>query len=36
MGERPSGPEALCGCRLSNSVGIPAVLIGMGGIDSVR
>ena len=32
MGERPSGPVALCGFRLSISLAIPAVVIEMGGI----
>ena len=35
-GDRPSGPAALCGCRLSNSIAIPTVVIEMGGIDGVR
>ena len=35
-GERPLGPAALCGFRLSNSLAIPAVVIEMGGIDRVR
>ena len=32
MGERPSGPVASCGFRLSISLAIPAVVIDMGGI----
>ena len=36
MGKRPSGPAALCGFRLSNSLVIPAVVIEMGGIDDVQ
>ena len=36
MGQRPSGPAALSGCRLSNSLATPAVVIEMGGIDGVR
>ena len=32
MGERPSGPVALCGFRLSISLAKPAVVIQMGGI----
>ena len=36
MGERPSGPAALCGYRLSNSKAIPVVVIEMGGVDGVR
>ena len=34
--ENPSGPAALCGFRLSNSLAIQAVVIQMGGIDGVR
>ena len=36
MGERPSGRAALCGCRLSNSIAIPAVVTEMGVIGGVR
>ena len=33
MEERPSGPAALCGVRLSNHLAIPATVIEMGGIN---
>ena len=36
MGERLSGPAAVCDYRLSDSIAIPAVVIEMGGIDGVR
>ena len=35
MGERQSGPVALCGFRLSNSLAIPVVVTEMGGIDGI-
>ena len=35
MGKIPSGPAAMCGFSLSNSLAIPAVGIEMGGIDNV-
>ena len=35
MGERQSGPAALCGFRLSNSLVIQVAVTEMGGIDGV-
>ena len=35
MGERQSGPAALCGFRLSNSLAIQVAVTEMGGIDGV-
>ena len=35
MGKIPSGPAAMCGFSLSNSLAILAVGIEMGGLDGV-
>ena len=35
MGERPLGPAALCGFRLSNILALPAVVIEMGWINGI-